>query len=709
MPESNLMAAKSLADPDEASTPEDVATLYSWANMHGAKYRDFSASRAQAREEARLRVEEAATAERRRQEEEAERKAQEEAQIAVRLAAEAAEAARQAEADRLAEIARQAEAERQAVLAAQEAQRQAVQQRGWQAPPEEVYQGGYAAPFEANPLNPALPEFPILHEVPMRMGQQMDQVPAERAADFGIAASTPYGVEFGTGTGQGMNLPSNPNRQPAPYRSSHPAPDVQGGRTVADQNWQRPQGEYPGRSYSGHSSRSQPVSAQSSQGQHSSPLYPASAQATINPYPEDDAAPFAALPSYVAQHESYMQSPWQPREEREIREPRELTPRPAWLAPELPVSAAPVSAPPPQPAMSPYSGQPSSPAQVQKYVPMYAQTWSQPMMQDPAQNSGQNPNQGQNSAQDQNPVDGTLVGSRDRLTNRWFALKSVFDPQAAPVEQAPAQPPARVPVLAVFSLAGGVGKTSLVASLGRALSSRGERVLLVDTAAYGLLPFFFGARDQRPGLLRTFNPPGIGAEAPIQLVSLDPEGQSQESQGQDSTQGSSPERGQDWLAQEVARLSGASHRILVDLPTASGATTRRALRMAPVVLVPVVPDMNSVVSVGAIESFFRHNGNIGGKQIMPYYVLNQFDYSIPLHLDVREILREQIGDRLLPFALRRSPAVSEALAEGMTVMDYAPGAQVAEDYAHLAQWVRSLSAPAIQSSQSYGSVRWSER
>ena len=708
MPESNSMGPKSLADPDEASTPEDVATLYSWANMHGAKYRDFSASRAQAREEARLRVEEAAAAERRRQEEEAERKAQEEAQIAARLAAEAAEAARQAEADRLAEIARQAEAERQAVLAAQEAQRQAVQQRGWQSPPEEVYQGGYAGPFAVNPLNPALLELPILNDAPLRLGQSMgqgiDQAPVERAVDFGIAASTPYGVEFGTGTGQGMNKPSNPNRQSAHYRPSHPGPDTHDGRMFADQNWQSSHIEYPE-----HSGRSQPVSAQPRPDQYPSPPYPASAQGTINPYPEDDAAPFAAVPSYIASHESYMQSPWQPRKEREVREPRELASRPAWLAQELPAPAAPVNPPAPQPAMSPYNGPPSSPAPVQKYVPMYAQTWSQPMMQDSGQNSGQNLNQGQSSGQGQNPVDGTLAGSRDRLANRWFALKSVFDPQAAPAEQVPAQPPARVPVLAVFSLAGGVGKTSLVASLGRALSSRGEHVLLVDTAAYGMLPFFFGARDQRPGLLRTFNPPGIGAEAPIQLVSLDPEGQSQESLGQDLTQGSSPERGPDWLAQEVARLSGASHRILIDLPTASGATTRRALRMAPVVLVPVAPDMNSVVSVGAIESFFRYNGNISGKQIMPYYVLNQFDYSIPLHLDVREILREQIGDRVLPFALRRSPAVSEALAEGMTVIDYAPGAVVAEDYAHLAQWVRSLSAPAIQSSQSYGSVRWSER
>src|ERR1039457_2368658 len=44
---------------DQNETPEDVATLYSWANLHGAKYRDFSAARAQTRENARLRVQQA--------------------------------------------------------------------------------------------------------------------------------------------------------------------------------------------------------------------------------------------------------------------------------------------------------------------------------------------------------------------------------------------------------------------------------------------------------------------------------------------------------------------------------------------------------------------------------------------------------------------------------------------------------------------------
>jgi cellulose synthase operon protein YhjQ len=287
----------------------------------------------------------------------------------------------------------------------------------------------------------------------------------------------------------------------------------------------------------------------------------------------------------------------------------------------------------------------------------------------------------------------TLQSSRDRLVSRWFALRSIFEDNV-PAQSAPAPTAARAPVLAVFSLAGGVGKTSLVATLGRVLSARGERVLLVDTAAYGLLPFYFGARDQRPGLIRTFSPPVASGDAPIQMITIDPE-----------TLDSELATGEALTAEILKHARGAS-RVVIDLATASGATTRRIMRLSPQVLVPLVPDMCSVVSVSSIDAFFDHNNGNNGKPALPYYVLNQFDPSLPLHLDVREVLREQLGERLLPFTLRRTPAVSEALAEGMTVMDYAPNSSVTEDYASLAGWVKSLSAPA---STSFRGVRWSER
>jgi len=263
-----------------------------------------------------------------------------------------------------------------------------------------------------------------------------------------------------------------------------------------------------------------------------------------------------------------------------------------------------------------------------------------------------------------------------------------------PAQAAPAPVAARAPALAVFSLAGGVGKTSLVATLGRALSARGERVLLVDTAAYGLLPFFFGACDQRPGLLRTFSPPAASGDAPIQIITLDPESFGPETAAQEA------------LTAEISKHARGVGRVIIDLATASGATTRRIMRLSPQILVPLVSDMNSVVSVSSIDAFFDHNSGTLAKPSLPHYLLNQFDSSLPLHLDVREVLREQLGDRLLPFVLRRAPAVSEALAEGMTVMDYAPNSPVAEDFASLAGWVKSLSAAATTS---FRGVRWSER
>jgi cellulose synthase operon protein YhjQ len=285
--------------------------------------------------------------------------------------------------------------------------------------------------------------------------------------------------------------------------------------------------------------------------------------------------------------------------------------------------------------------------------------------------------------------------SRRRLTSPGFALKDAFGGSSVNLKVVSALMPSHAPVLAVFSIAGGVGKTSLVATLGRALSGHGERVLLVETTECGSLPFFFGARDQRPNVLRTFSPQGASDDAPIQMVTIDCENLDPDMASHNSLSG------------EIARSSrNKTSRVIVDLATASGITVRRILRMSPMFLVPVVPDLNSEVSVDSIDAFFQRNGSAAGDHGLPYYVLNQFDPAVPLHLDVREVLRERLGSRLLPFELRRAPAVSEALAEEMTVMDYAPDSNLAEDFGKLADWVKSHSVPAITN---YRELRWSER
>jgi cellulose biosynthesis protein BcsQ len=264
---------------------------------------------------------------------------------------------------------------------------------------------------------------------------------------------------------------------------------------------------------------------------------------------------------------------------------------------------------------------------------------------------------------------------------RWYALRSIF--AAASVDPSPfPAPEQRPPIVVVFSLAGGVGKTCLVATLGRLLSALGEHVLLTETAACGLLPFYFGSRELRPGVVRTFFPPGpFGEEldAPVQMLNLQ-EGGSME---------------------ELLRDGGGASRIVVDVATANRKCMSCLLSLRPTLLVPILPDMSSVACLGSLDALVA---NPTGEE-KAFYLLNQFDASSPLHRDVRALLQQQLGDRLLPFVLRRSSLVSEALAEGMTVIDYAPGSEVAADYQDLTAWLRSLAAPATAGS----GLRWSER
>jgi cellulose biosynthesis protein BcsQ len=73
----------------------------------------------------------------------------------------------------------------------------------------------------------------------------------------------------------------------------------------------------------------------------------------------------------------------------------------------------------------------------------------------------------------------------------------------------------------------------------------------------------------------------------------------------------------------------------------------------------------------------------------PLLLLNQFDQSDPLHTEIRARLANRYPHRLIPIPIRRDRQVPAALAEGMTIIDYAPESSAAEDLIHLDQWFQS--------------------
>jgi cellulose synthase operon protein YhjQ len=635
---------------DQDEPPEDVATLYSWANLHGAKYRDFSAARAQTREKARLRVEQAI-------EEEKARTLHQGGVVPSVDAQDSSDRERAIEVRRAAELARAQEEARLKDLAAQEATRQAIQQAAQEAAQKAARQAAENAAQQA------------AEQAAVQAAQQAElqaaRYAAEQAARQAAEQSARHAAEQAA-----EQMAMQRTAQEAELRATKLAADQAAQKLAAQRVAQQTPGAHDAAQRAAELQAARQAAEQAAQ-QLAAHRAAQEAAQRVWQQPLTDRFQAAQVPEPVPPATYPAASPFPPR----LDYPGYAQPR----------------------ARAPFQNQPQPAAMREESYPRPQNPWTAIEQNEisgrPAWFTPDRPDVVSQQAVNQAPEE-TLQGSRDRLTSRWYALRGVFEGVGAPAEAAPAPTPARAPVVAIFSLAGGVGKTSLVATLGRALSARGERVLLVDTAPYGLLPFFFGARDQRPGLLRTFSPPGTSGDAPVQMVTIDPEGLGPETATQDPLTG------------EIGTYSRGVSRVIVDLATASGATTRRILRLAPLVLVPLIPDMNSVVSFSSIDSFFQHNGGPAMKPSLPYYVLNQFDPSLPLHLDIREVLREQLGDRLLPFVLRRAPAVSEALAEGMTVMDYAPNSTVAEDFGGLAGWVKSQSAPA---SSTYRGVRWSER
>ena len=273
--------------------------------------------------------------------------------------------------------------------------------------------------------------------------------------------------------------------------------------------------------------------------------------------------------------------------------------------------------------------------------------------------------------------------------SRWVALKNVFDKETdRRGDEAFSPVDLDIPSLAFVSLAGGVGKTSLVASLGSALAAEGENLLLVDTHPYNLLPLYFTATPAQP---RPFTEAAAGA---VQVVTMERELDEPAAPPETS------------LVETIVRKLHGIDRILIDVSTGSPAILRQALRFSPTVLVTLTPDMASVVSLQAVENLFEQLAEELGRPIELFYLLNRFDPSQRLDMDVRALLTRQLGDRLLPVVIHCDTAVSEALAEGMTVMDYVPNAQVAEDLGSFARWVRELDEPAASV---LPAVRWRER
>jgi cellulose synthase operon protein YhjQ len=255
-------------------------------------------------------------------------------------------------------------------------------------------------------------------------------------------------------------------------------------------------------------------------------------------------------------------------------------------------------------------------------------------------------------------------------SNLRRALDSAFEVNAR-LRIASSQPrlaPGSGAALAFASCAGGVGKTTLCATVARVLSSRLCNVLVADRCRDGIIPYFFSLERQSAGGLQTVYPNARRAGYQLTLVAAPC-----------NEQPNTPTAA--WLEQ----LQAESALTLLDLPTVNERPAPSALGPATQVIVPLVPDVQSIASIARVEQLSAMlEAGQNGRNL---FVLNRFDEARPLHREIRTHLEKLLEDRLAPVAVRESEYIPEALSLGMTVLDHAPQAPVVKDFEQLVPWL----------------------
>jgi MinD-like ATPase involved in chromosome partitioning or flagellar assembly len=238
----------------------------------------------------------------------------------------------------------------------------------------------------------------------------------------------------------------------------------------------------------------------------------------------------------------------------------------------------------------------------------------------------------------------------------------------------------------VYGTAGGVGTTTVAATLARLFARAGKTCAIFDDRNESVLPFFFGGQRtihdaQRYAGLQA------ASDTPVRIITrlTDDTGSAQDETDSEN----------DWLRRSVSSFQGYLDHLVVDVQRGQEPTL--PADAVPIALLVAVPDVSSLVGARALKRIL--SAQAGGSKVI--CVLNKFDSSLALHTEIHGWFQENFS-RVL--TLGRSDLLNEALAEGLTIVDWMPQSAAATDFLRLLTTVDDLmpASPAAHSQRKGG-------
>ena len=247
----------------------------------------------------------------------------------------------------------------------------------------------------------------------------------------------------------------------------------------------------------------------------------------------------------------------------------------------------------------------------------------------------------------------------------------------------------RPKVVALVSINGGVGRSTLATALSSGLQRHGESVVALDLDPQNALHHHFGVSGTLPGIGRTslehgqWNPLQQLGFAGCQVITF---GDIDIEQQENLERWLKHEPS--WLAQRLAAL-GLSERqtVIIDTPAGNNVYFHQALSVADVVLVIAQADAACLGTLDHLDGLLAPHLE-GKRPPVVHVVVNQVDESNAFSLDMLEAFKQRLGKA--PLEVHRDMAINEALAFAADPLDNATKRLAGDDINEIC---RVLKAP----------------
>jgi chromosome partitioning protein len=229
-------------------------------------------------------------------------------------------------------------------------------------------------------------------------------------------------------------------------------------------------------------------------------------------------------------------------------------------------------------------------------------------------------------------------------------------------------------LIAFVSAKGGTGRTTLAANLGVILARAGHRVLALDCDPQNALGTHLG---MPPGL-RVGIAEGSSSNEIIEYVAAQrgvvpyiPFGARDRDDLQQAEGTLLADSG--WLLRRVLEIvPSGTELVLVDTPAGERVWTEHVLKIADAIVGVHLPDAACFATLPVMAVMVDRRCR--GSEMTPavWHVLNQMEPHSELARDAEFLLRQHLGEWLVPCSVPRDPVVGEAWAQQLPVALHSP-------------------------------------